>query len=345
LWEQRIWGPFDDPETARRLGAFIRAAGARHGLQGQVYGQIGGRSIGMLTGVSSSPAEWLRVFGVDIDHADESEILRIAETIPAAERARIVEWLEGNLRNVAYGEGTKLTRQNLESQVACAAAVKQLAGERQFDFVGIKCHYDLSEYYCTQCLSAAFLPCFMDWDGPKQPMACACEADGDGALTMQILQMISGLPALFLDLRHYEAPNELWTLCNCGGQSVYYARRSDDPAENLRSVELVPVIPKYGGVGAHVRYLGVPGPMTFARIVHDDKGPGLVAFTGEAVPARQEWMEQSCPAWPHIYARFDVDPASVLAGLHANHIHAVAGSWLPELETFASMVGIPFEAL
>ncbi len=342
---ERIWAPYEGEEARRRLGVFVRAAGARHRLQGQVYGQIGGRSIGMLTGVSSSPAEWLRIFGVDIDHADESEILRLAEEVDDAERERIVGWLEQNLRSVGYADGSKLTRESLKYQVACAAAVKRLAAERQFDFVGIKCHFDLSEYDCTQCLSAAFLPSLIDWDGRRAPMVCACEADGDGALTMQVLQLVSGLPALFLDLRHCDAQSGLWTLCNCGGQSVFYARRSKTPQENLGAVDLVPVIPKYGGVGAHVRYLGCEGPMTFARIVHDERAPSLVAFRGEAVAAREEWMEQSCPAWPHIYARLEAEPAAILDGLHANHIHAVAGDWLAELESFARMVGIPFVQL
>jgi L-fucose isomerase len=344
LLHERIWGPFDSERTRRRLGSFVRAAGAWHGLQGQVYGQIGGRSIGMLTGVSSPPAEWLRIFGVDIDHADQSEILRIAEEVDDEERERIVGWFEDNLRSVEYGKSPKLTRENLKFQAACAAAVKRLAAERQFDFVGIKCHFDLSEYYCTQCLSAAFLPSVVDWDGEKAPMVCACEADGDGALSMQILQLISGLPALFLDLRHCDADERIWTLCNCGGQSVYYALREGDESD-LRKVDLVPVIPKYGGVGAHVHYVGSPGPMTFARIQHDGETPSLLAFTGEAVPAEEEWLEQSCAAWPHLFARIEVQPETILQELHANHVHAVAGEWLGELETFASMVGIPFTSL
>ncbi len=342
---ERIWGPFDGPECARRLGTFVRAAGAVHGLRGQVYGQIGGRSIGMLTGVSSPPAEWLRVFGVDIDHADQSEILRVAESVDDAERERIVAWLEGNLRQVRYEPGSKLTRETLKYQASCAAAVKRIAAEREFDFIGIKCHYDLSEYYCTQCLSAAFLPAFADWDGPKEPMVCSCEADGDGALTMQVLQLISGLPALFLDLRHYDTESGLWTLCNCGGQSVFYARRSREPAENLAAVDLAPVIPKYGGVGAHVPYVGGPGPLTFARFVHDDREPSLVAFRGQAIEAQEEWTLDSCPAWPHVYASVEADHEAVLAGLHANHIHAVAGDRVDELEAFARMVGIAFVAL
>ena len=318
----------------------MRATGAKHALRGQVYGQIGGRSIGMMTGVASSAIDWHRTFGVDIDHVDQSEILRRAEGIGADERERIVAWLEEHLGAVRYDDGGKLTRENLGYQAACAAAVKQIIDERQFDFIGVKCHYDLSEYYCTQCLSAALLPAALDWDGPRRPTVCACEADGDGAMTMQILQLLTDRPALFMDLRHYDVDRHRWTLCNCGGQAVYYSRRSGDEAENLRAAELVPVIAKYGGVGAHVRYVGAEGPMTFARLMHDAEGMALLAFTGRAVPATMSDLEGSCPQWPHVFAEFDAEPKAILDTLHANHIHAVEGDCLAELAEFATMVGL-----
>lgn len=344
-FEERIWGPYGSDDVRAHLDAFIRGTGARHALKGQVYGQIGGRSIGMITGVSSGPAEWLRIFGVDIDHSDEAEILRRAELVPDAERERILNWLEENLRSVKWVEEGKLTRENLKFQAACAAAVKQLAAEREFDFIGIKCHYDMSEYQCTQCLSAAFLPSLVDWDGPREPMVCACEADGDGALSMQVLKLVSGMPPLFLDLRHFDTESGLWTLCNCGGQSNFYACRSCDGLENLSRVDLVPVIPKYGGVGAHVRYVGCAGELTFARFVHDECRPSLVAFRGRSVDAPEEWLERSCPAWPHLFAELDPEPRALLADLHANHVHAAAGDWMDALAMFARSVGIPFVPL
>jgi L-fucose isomerase len=338
-WQTRIWGPLDDPAIRRRLAAFLRAASALHRLRGQVYGQFGGRSIGMITGVASSPILWHRLFGVDADHVDQGEILRRAALVPAAERERVVSWFESHLGAVRYAEGGKLTRETLLNQVACAVAVKQIVAEREFDFIGIKCHYDLSEYHCTQCLSAAFLPSRLDWDGEREPMVCACEADGDGALTMQILQLVGDAPALFMDLRHYDRGRNLWTLCNCGGQSVAYAP-GDSHAETLRQVELVPVIPKYGGNGAHVRYLGAPGLLTLARFMHDADGPVLLVCLGEAVAADPAWMEQSCPAWPHLYVRIGVDADELLNALHANHIHAVGGDVRAELANVASMAGL-----
>ncbi len=343
-WQTRIWGPLDDAAVQRRLTAFLRAAAARHRLRGQVYGQFGGRSIGMVTGVASSPLLWHRLFGVDADHVDQGEILRRAALVPPAERERAVSWLEAHLAAVHYAPGGKLTRETLLDQAACAIAVKQIVAEREFDFIGIKCHYDLSEYHCTQCLSAAFLPSLLDWDGERLPMACACEADGDGALTMQILQLASGLPALFMDLRHCDRGRKLWTLCNCGGQSVAYAPGAT-PQDKLRQVELVPVIPKYGGTGAHVRYLGAPGPLTLARFMHDADGPLLLACLGQAVEADPAWRDRSCPAWPHLYVHIDADPDELLGTLHANHVHAVAGDLLPELANFAAMTGIRCQML
>ena len=345
IFQQRIWGPLDLPANRKALQTFVRAAGARHTLCGQVYGQIGGRSIGMLTGVSSSTIDWYRTFGVDSDHVDQSEILRLARDVDDAARERVVTWLETHLGAVHYRIGSKLTRETLKEQCAHAMAVKQIIADHQFDFLGIKCHYDMSEYYCTQCLSAAFLPGTVDWDGPREAMACACEADGDGGMTMQILKLISGLPPLFLDLRHYDTERGLWTFCNCGGQATFYARRAADPLENLRAVELVPVIPKYGGTGAHVRYLGAPGELTCARIMHDRHGMALLAFKGEAREAKMEWLAQSCPEWPHLFVRTETAPQALLDGLHSNHIHAVAGDWMAELALFARLSDINFVAL
>ena len=339
IHQERIWGPVTEQKTQRDLLRFVTAAGARHALVGQVYGQFGGRSIGMVPAVACSPAEWMRVFGVDVDHVDQSEILRRAEAVGEEERARIVAWFEQRVRSIPYDDD-KLTKRNLGFQAACAAAVKEIASEREFDFVGVKCHFDMSEYYCTQCLSAAILPTYLDWDGARTPMVCACEADADGALTMQILQMVADLPALFMDLRHYDRDEGVWTLCNCGAQSVYYSRASRDPEENLAQVDLTPVIPKYGGVGAHVHYLAAPGEFTFARLVHDGASPVLVAFRGEAVEAQDAWLQKSCPAWPHMFARTRASHEAVIRELHSNHIHAVGGDWLEELGAFARLAGI-----
>jgi L-fucose isomerase-like protein len=161
-----------------------------------------------------------------------------------------------------------------------------------------------------------------------------------GALTMQVLQLIAGVPALFMDLRHYDARRKLWTLCNCGGMAPFYARRAQHEAANLQHVELVPVIPKYGGTGCHARYSGCAGPLTCARIMHDAHGMALLLCHADAVAGTKALLQQSCPSWPHLFVKLQADHTVVLDALHANHIHAMAGEWREAVALFAAMTGV-----
>jgi len=174
-YEERLWGSVEEENILRRLLAFVRAAGAKKRLKGSVYGYIGGRTMGMNTGISSPPSEWLRMFGVDMEHFDQLEIVRRAEKVSSKRRLEGVEWLEKNIGGVFY-DGHKLTRESLGFQVACYLALKEIIAEKELDFVGVKCHYEMSEYYCTQCLAAAFLPFNLDMEGGKKIVPFACEA-------------------------------------------------------------------------------------------------------------------------------------------------------------------------
>ncbi len=69
---------------------------------------------------------------------------------------------------------------------------------------------------------------------------CACEANSDAALTMQILKLLTGDPAIFMDVRHWDQENGVMEFCNCGSQSTWYAAASDDYKENLAKVTLYP---------------------------------------------------------------------------------------------------------
>lgn len=81
---EKIWGNIADDAVLRRMMAFLRGGRVASGLKGQVFGLYGGRSIGMISGTASQDV-WLDQFGVDIDHVDQSEILRHAAIVPEAQ--------------------------------------------------------------------------------------------------------------------------------------------------------------------------------------------------------------------------------------------------------------------
>ncbi|MHC4798449.1 MAG: L-fucose/L-arabinose isomerase family protein, partial [Planctomycetota bacterium] len=278
---KKIWGdPLQEPDLMSTLSAFCRASGVIERMKGSVYGLIGGRSIGMNTGAVSTQ-QWMSWFGVDVEHIDQLEMVRRAKDVDEDEVERGYAWMVEHMGKVST-EG-KAEPQHVKEQIRHYLAMRSIIDDFGLDFVGIKCHYDLSEYYVTSCVNAMLLNDPYDWRGPKASTAMACEADSDGALTMQILKLISGYPSLLFDARSYDFENEVLVCCNCGAQPSWYAARSDDPAENLAKVFMEPVIPKYGGNGAHFPYVCKEGEITMARMSRVDGRYRMFVARGEFV--------------------------------------------------------------
>lgn len=337
---EKVWGNPEDAEIAKKLRVFCRASRAFSGLQGSVYGLFGGRSIGMGTG-AANPDLWIRKFGVDIEHVDQLEIIRRAHLIPRERVDTAFAWVSDNVGRIKY-DGDKLTEDTLRLQIACHAAIKEIVAERKMDFIGVKCHYELSEYQITQCLSAALMNDPYDWDGPKEPTVFSCEADSDGALTMQIMKLLSGLPTMFVDFRHFDEQEGVFAFCNCGAVASWYAERGNRPQDNLRSVTLHPLIPKYAGKGCHVQFMAKEGEMTFGRLTHSGDDYRLTVFKGNIVRLPVEKLEETCPQWPHAYVKPACDPMTLIARYENNHVHGVPGDYVEELRTVCQMTGTEF---
>ncbi len=334
----RVWGAIDDPKIFAQVMAFVRAATAVQRLRGQVYGLFGGRSMGLYTATPSG-TEWLRRFGVDMDHVDQYEIVRRAESVSSARVARGVDWLQHKAKNFQW-DPVQLTPQKLDLQVRSYLATKDLVAEYQFDFIGVKCHYEISEHFVTQCLTAAFMNDPYDWEGPKEPVAMSCEADGDAALTMQILKLVSGGPPSLLDIRFYDEARQVYVMNNCGAAPTSFAALSDSPDENLAHCDIVPVVPKYAGGGAHVRFVFKEGPYTVARLQRENDEYSLLISRAEAVNLPLTEVTGVNPAWPHAFLRMNVTTDALIHQLDSNHVHIVPGDYVEELKLVSQFTGI-----
>ena len=166
----------------------MRAASAVERLKGQVFGFIGGRSLGIDTG-SFDPMQWKKMFAIDSDHIDHEEIIRRAEQIEPERIETTFKWLVESVGEVKYDE--KLTEERLKYQVACYLATKDIIADRKLDFGAIKCMPDLTNFRAPQCISTALLNGGYDADGDFEPFPISCEADADGALSMEILKLVS----------------------------------------------------------------------------------------------------------------------------------------------------------
>jgi L-fucose isomerase len=203
----------------------------------------------------------------------------------------------------------------------------------------------MSEYFSVQCLAASFINDPYDWRGPKKPVPLACEADSDGALTMQVLTLISNLPSTLLDLRFFDARHNVLVMPNCGAAATWYAARSQDPAENLAHVQIVPSILKYAGGGAHVQFVFSQGPLTLARLTRSSHGYRMIISKGESVVLPIDQVQGTGANWPHAFVRTHVSIDTLVQKMEANHFHAVAGEWSNELTKFCQMLSIEYEVI
>lgn len=338
----RIRASFDDSTLADKSLPFIRAASAVKQLPGKVFGLFGGRSLGIDTGTIDT-MQWRSQFGIDVEHIDQLEIVRRAEMIPAEETAKMVEWLEKSTATVDY-DGEKLTPEKLAFQSACYLATREIIDEMGLDFVAIKCMPDMTNHYTPQCLSAALLPGPYDADGEKQTIPMACEADGDGALTMEILKLVSGgKPTLFGDLSYLDEENATIYMPNCGAMCSWFAGRSDQPEQNMKHVELRPSFRPSGG--STVYFKAAPGPVTLARLWRKAGRYVMAIIYGDMIEPSQEDYQafiesRGSHQLPTAFIRMNLDFDDLVDEFGSNHILGVAGNYVQELQHVCHLMDI-----
>jgi L-fucose isomerase len=349
----KTFGDISDDQVRARLKSQILATAAAHRLKGLTYALIGGRSLGIDTTVVD-PAQWMKQFGIDVDHVDQYEIVRRAEQegwrsgrVNAAfeylkKQVRKIHWTQGK-------EGPLLTEELLRKQLAMYYGMLDLIEEFHYDFCGIKGQRELTEHFATADVAEAFLNDLYGPEGqPKPSIVCATEADSDAALTMQIFKHLADTPVLFADVRHYHADLGVWDLCNSGEHATYFAARSLHPEENLAKVELRPQGFYFPAGGAAVYHIAAPGTVTLARLTRSDGRYQMVVVPAEFIDFGSDndrIAAISQDNWPHAFARLDCGVENFIDQFHCNHIHGVYGRWERELERVCEILGIKCQVL
>lgn len=341
----RAWGDIGDPETLGRIDQHIRAGAAVQALAGSTFGRIGGRPMGMYTAVSNSD-RWLEQFGVDVEEIDQWELVRRAPEVDSKRVRTGREWLEQHAAGIHY-DSDRLTPEVLERQIRAYYVMRSLIEEWNLDFCGIKGQPELTDNFATMDVAEAFLNDPYDWEGDKEPVICATEADMDAALTMQILKALSGTPVLFADVRHYHADLDIWDLCNSGQHATWFAARSADPTENLARVHLYPEEFYFPAGGASIHHLAAPGEFTFARLTRLGQRYRMHVLQGRFeqfdTETNERLMRASTYVWPHAFARLDADPYEILGRYGSNHIHAVPGDHVAALREVCRLLDVDFD--
>ncbi len=326
------------PENRKKIRAFIRAASTLHSLRGQTLGLFGGRSLGIFTAVVD-PAQVQRIFGVDIEIIDQMEIAKAAEAYPQEVVQRQIAWLHEEVSSVHYGG--LFTPKTFERQVRSYLATRQIVSQRGFNFVGVKCQPELSDGYVTQCAAHMLLNSGLDASGNQDIVVHACESDADGALTMQILHLLSGgKPAALLDIRWFDVQKSWWILANCGALPAAFFTTDEDQT-GLKGMHAEPHVFGKGGGGA-LAGIATPRRVTLARLCRNNGQYWMAILSGQIEQPEQADVNKATPAFPKAFVRLD-SSENFIDSYGSNHIHMVTGDYTEELVSFCRMAGIDWK--
>lgn len=339
IGHKRILGDITKEDCLHDVVAFCRAAYAQNHLKGSTLGCFGGRSIGICTTIADA-SQLQKLFGVDVEQIDQSEIIREAELIDEQDINLHMQWLENTAGSIEY-DGTTFTKDKLRKQVASYLAIKKIVADKKLDGIGVKCQTDLSDHYCLQCVGISLLNDNFDAKGEKKTVPCSCEADMDGALTMMILRLISdGKPTTLMDVRYYYQDEKVFVFANCGSMAPSFAG-GKDAKENWSKIHLIPHIFGKAG-GAATQFVAGDKKLTVARLCRRDGQYWMGIFTGESIEKDREELRKTTWSYPHVFLKTELDFEDFTATFSSNHAHAVEGEYTQELINFCQMLGIPY---
>ncbi len=328
----------EDHLSKMHVSAFIRASAAINELRGQTLGRFGGRSLGIAT-ADIDPSQWQQLFGVNVENIDQYEIVDIAEKLDGGEVEAFARWFRSGLGGVEYGGA--FNAKALDKQIRGYLATVKLIEKYRLDLIAVKCQPELSDGYVAHCLAHMMLNGSKAEKGRKQTLVHACESDADGALTMQILRLLTGgNAAALLDIRWFNRENGVWTLANCGAMPLdFYAEpEADDP---LAKVKMVPHVFGTGGGGA-LSGVVKPQKVTMARLCRKNGAYRMAILSGEVVEATEEEMAQTTGAFPKAFVKTAAG-IDFLDFFGSNHIHMVSGSCTEQLVMFCKLKGIQYK--
>lgn len=184
-----VYGAADDAREIASLASFCRAAHLKNLLNMSTIGAFGGRGMGQTCGVAD-PSQWMRMFGVDIDSRDTTELLETAKAI-APEELRAIEPRIKKLFGKLPDKGPINER-----SIRLYLALRKVVTKNKWDFYTIQSFPGLGDEYSATC----FAQSMMLEDG----WGCSTLGDFNTALSVLLLTKLSKDPVYYGDIQHVD---------------------------------------------------------------------------------------------------------------------------------------------
>jgi L-fucose isomerase-like protein len=326
-----VYADAADAGGIARITSYCRASHLKRLLNMATIGAFGGRGMGQTCGVAD-PSQWMRLFGVDIDSRDTTQLIRRAENLPVSE----VEALGPRLVKL-FGKKPPSNLVN-ERSMRFYLALKAIVAEEGFDFYTIQSFPGLGDDYSATC----FAQSMMLEDG----VPTSTLGDFNTALSVYLLMKLSRDPVYYGDLQHIDKASREIKIIGDGAVPPSLAGKLG-PAGFAEHG-----IPTEGGAGGlAVQLICKVGEGVLARLGRISGEFQLVVtrcsiFEPPAERIDQRLKECGIPFWPHGFVTAHCDIEQLLQSWGNEYACLGYGEDLyPALVDFCELTGIRALAL
>jgi L-fucose isomerase-like protein len=331
LTHRFVYGGWDDPAEIARIAAYCRGAALRVRLNMSTIGAFGGRGMGQTCGVAD-PSQWMKVFGVDIDSRDTTQLIRTAENVPAKAVAKARKEMQPYFR-MPVPEGDAAER-----SIRLYLALQQIIAKEGFDFYTIQSFPGFGDDYCATCFAQSMML--------QAGVGTSTLSDFNTAMTVKLLTDLSRDPVYYGDLQHIDKAAKEIKIIGDGACPPSLAGKVGPAGFAEHGI---PTEGDAGGIS--VELVCKPGAGVLARLGRNDGQFELVVtrctvFEPAAKGLKKRREECQIPFWPHAFGTVHCDVDTMIEAW--NNEYGVLGygeTLYDDLVAFSQQVGIRCLAL
>ena len=319
-----VYAAADETAELDAIVHYCRAARIKNSLNQATIGVFGGRGMGQTCGVAD-PSQWMRVFGVDIDSRDTTELLDTAKTISDEEISAALPRIEKLFGAKPPDDDTS------RRSIALYLALKKVIAKNGFDFYTIQSFPGLGDDYGATCFAQSLM---LDDAVPTSTLS-----DFNTALSVYILMKLSGAPVYYGDLQHIDKKAKEIKIIGDGAVPPSMADPRDPAGFAGHG------IPTEGAAGGlSVKLTCKPGPCALARLGRTNGEFVMVLAKGEVfVPEDLEKRKAECgiPFWPHAFVKVEGDIDRLIQNYSSEYgVLGYGRELYGEVKAFCEIMGI-----
>ncbi len=326
-----VYGSYDDKDEINKIVSYCRASHEKNTLNMSTIGTFGGRGMGQTCGVAD-PSQWMKVFGIDIDSRDTTDLIKSANAISDEEIKRAKETIQPFFADTIPDDKTS------ERSIRLYLAIKKIIKKENWDFYTIQSFPGLGDDYSATCFAQSMIL--------NEGIGTSTLSDFNTAMTVKLLTDLSKEPVYYGDLQHLNKSKKEIKIIGDGACPPSLAGKIGPAGFAEHGI---PTEGEAGGLS--VKLVCKPGEGILARFGRNDGEFELIitrctVFEPPKNELKKRQDECGIPFWPHAFVNVHCDIAKLIEAWNNEYAVLGYGSHLyDELIAFGELTGVKVIAL